>query len=150
MAKEKKSKSPRSSWVSKYFLYPEASNFHNKLRDILLNGQFKGLPCYQEVPLSSLVEDDGHLRVDWFIEPLNVCIELQGRQHYIETNFNNKSKIESSIDFIGIKYRDNYKKGRLQEAGYIYIAIPYTDETILNEEYLVARIKEAVNDRESK
>jgi hypothetical protein len=113
----------------------------------MLSGRFLFYRAFQEVPLKDLVEDySGTMRVDWYIEDLNVCIELHGKQHYEQTSFGSESKLTSNFNWVASKERDSIKKGLLKEAGYIFIEIPYSDEGILDEGYLLQRIGEAQNE----
>lgn len=146
----------KSKWKSKYFLYEEASHFHKKIRDILLNGKFKGISAYQEVPLEDLIDEPTKLKVDWFLDSLNICIELHGKQHYEQVNFGYKEAIKSELDFIASKNRDSYKRSKLEEHGYMFLEISFDCINKLNEDYFYNLIKETISfyeeadDRKSK
>lgn len=127
-----------------------SSLFHYGMREILINDiPFKGMNCYQEVPLSFFVEDyyGNELFVDWYIEPIKCCVELHGEQHYVATSFGNQSAIDKDFNFINIKQRDFKKEQLLLDNGYIYISIPYEvfKKEQLNKDYLIKRIKDAYN-----
>lgn len=133
----------RSAWKDQFFHYPNASNFHNRLRDIFrTDNYFKSLKCYQEVPLSGLVLSypNNFDAVDWFIDELNTVIELHGKQHYEQTIFGYKSYDEAKKDFHNIQYRDNRKKTFLIDAGYNYVEISYKDAKKINSDYIKNKI----------
>ncbi len=118
----------RSSWKNQFFIYESASDFHNKVREIFAtDNYFKQIQCFQEVLVSNLVSkyDNNLEAVDWYIDSLNVVIELHGEQHYKMTSFGNQSYNEKVKTFNNIRYRDNKKKTTLIENGYTYIEIPY-------------------------
>lgn len=125
--------------IDKYKKINNSSNFHEKIRSILIEDAFfKNLKCYQEIPVSYLVENypfNNH-HFDWYIEELRTVIELHGKQHYVRTNFGNKPYLESVKDFNNIKYRDNLKKTYAIEADYEYVEVPYKLEKKLNAEKL--------------
>ena len=114
--------------IDKYKQIGSSSNFHEKIRSILIEDPFfKNLKCYQEVPVSYLCQGyfaTNH-HVDWYIEELRTVIELHGRQHYQRVNFGNKPYIESVMDFNNIRYRDNVKKTAILENDYEYVEISY-------------------------
>lgn len=141
----------RNKWKDKFFEKPDASKMHTKVQEILKEGTFKNLSCFQEVPVNELVENvKDILWVDWFIEPLNLVIELHGIQHYKATSFSREGKLKRDMNFIAGKQRDMNKKSLLEDAGYTFIEIPYTDESKLSEEYILNKLRESLNARVSK
>ena len=119
---------PRTRWISKYESISTSSKFHKKLQQIFLEDPYwKKFSCYQEVPVSSIVNSYGNNKhcIDWYIDELACVIELHGQQHYDMVNFGNIAYDKAVKNFNNIKYRDNMKKSALEEAGYIYIEIPY-------------------------
>jgi len=120
--------------IDKYKKINSSSKFHEKIRSIFIEDAFfKNLNCYQEVPVSYLVQGypfNSH-HFDWYIEELRTVVELHGRQHYVRTNFGNKPYLESVKDFNNIKYRDNLKKTYAIDADYEYIEISYKMENKL-------------------
>lgn len=74
--------------------------------------------------------------VDWYIDSLNVVIELHGEQHYKATSFGNESYNQKLVNFNNIRYRDNKKKTALIESGYTYIEIPYKSKSKLTAEFI--------------
>lgn len=129
----------KSKWRNQFSYYESASDFHNNLREIFCtDAYFKQIQCFQEVPVNNLVENyDSPLEaVDWYIESLNVIIELHGEQHYKMTSFGNTSFAQKKINFNNIKYRDNKKRTALIDAGFIFIEIPYKDKSKMNSEYI--------------
>lgn len=141
----------RNKWKDKFFEKPDASRMHAKVQEILKEGTFKNLSCYQEVPVSELVENTKDiLYVDWFVEAFNLIIELHGIQHYKPTSFSREGKLKRDINFIASHNRDENKKTLLEGAGYLFIEIPYTDESKLSEEYILNKLRESLNARMSK
>ena len=138
----------KSTWKTKYSLLIEASDFHNKIRDILISGSFRSVPAYQEVPISDLmlsaedIQSAGKMRADWYLPTLRIVIEVQGRQHYERVNFGLKPRLESDLDFIAIQNRDLNKKGLLENSSIKVVYIPYTEEDELNESYLLRKLEE--------
>lgn len=130
----------RSVLKNQFYYYENASNFHNKVRNIFANDSFfNQFSCYQEVPLSFLVKNYPNNKdaVDWWIDEFGVIIELHGRQHYQSTSFTkNISYEEKQKNFYNIKYRDNRKKTFLLNADYKYIEISYKEIGKITPEYL--------------
>lgn len=142
----RKDPNPKAKWKGKLHKYPEASRIHNRVRELMLSGRFLFYRAFQEVPLKDLVENyNGGMRVDWYVEDLNLVIELHGKQHYEQTSFGAESKLTSNFNWIASKDRDSNKKGLLQDAGYLFVEIPYSDESILTQEYLLQKIGEALD-----
>lgn len=125
--------------IDKYKTISTSSKFHEKLRSIFIEDAFfKNLKCYQEVPVSFLIENyhTNRHHFDWYIEELRTVIELHGKQHYKRSNFGNKAYLESVMDFNNIKDRDNTKKTAAIQAGYEYVEIPYNLENKMTAEFL--------------
>jgi hypothetical protein len=136
----------RSGWSDQFFHYPNASKFHNKLRDLFrTDTYFKNLKCYQEVPLSGLVSSypNNYDAVDWFIDELNTVIELHGKQHYEQVLFGYKPYEEAKKDFHNIQYRDNRKKTFLIDAGYNYVEVSYKEAKKITSDYIKQKIFES-------
>jgi very-short-patch-repair endonuclease len=97
---------------------------------------------YQEYPVKKINPDfySGKCKYDWAILDMKVIIEVMGEQHYQPVRWSRQtSKEESVSNFEDIKYRDQQKKKAALEAGYTYLAIPYSIvregidiETIMN------------------
>lgn len=133
----------RSSWKDQFFHYPNASKFHNSVRDIFrTDTYFKNLKCFQEVPLSGLVSSypNNFDAIDWFVDELNTVVELHGKQHYEQVIFGHKAYDNAKKDFHNIQYRDNRKKTFLIDAGYNYVEISYKDAKSLSSEFLKKKI----------
>lgn len=130
----------RSIWKNQYFYYENASSFHNKVREIFITDKFfKQLNCFQEVPVKDLVPTyiNRYDAVDWYIDELNVILELHGKQHYQMQSFGSKDSYINQIKtFNNIKFRDNRKKTSLLNSNYTYIEISYKDKKNLTAEYL--------------
>lgn len=120
--------SPRLRWANQYTTLPNQSNFHEDVRVIFATDPFfKGLKCYQEVPVYELIPDyfSHKHRFDWYIEELNTILELHGEQHYRPVNFGGQGFDETQISFKQSQQRDRLKKEFAEEAGFTYVAIPY-------------------------
>ena len=120
--------SKRSQWKNQFFEIESASSLHNKVREIFISDSFfKNLKCFQEVPVSALVDGykyNNH-KVDWYIDELETIVEIHGKQHYEMANFGNLPYMEAFVAHNNIKYRDNMKKTALINAGYEYREIHY-------------------------
>lgn len=135
---------PKSKWTNQYTKL-HSSLFHESIRQIFVDDSFfKNLSCYQEVQVSALVPGyySNQQCVDWYVEELNLVIELHGKQHYSQSNFGNVPYEEARKQFNNIKYRDNRKKTALEDAGYTYLEISYKEKTKLTPQYLKDRIFE--------
>lgn len=134
----------RAKWKTQYYQIDGASNFHNKIREIFSTDPFfKVMNCFQEVPVSALVESytNNFDAVDWYIDELNTVIELHGVQHYKMQSFGSKDSYINQVKaFNNIKYRDNRKKNALITAGFTYIEISYKEISKLNSEYIKNKI----------
>lgn len=130
----------RSKWKNQYQLIDGSSNFHNKVREIFSSDPFfKQLKCFQEVLLSSLVDNypNNYDAVDWYIDEFSCVIELHGVQHYKLQSFGSKDSVfNQKKNFNNIRFRDNRKKTALLSAGYSYIEISYKDERKLSADFL--------------
>ncbi len=130
---------PRPKWQNQFSEIESASKFHNDIRKIFAKDPFfKALSCYQEVPLVDLVPSfcGRSLFVDWYIHELNAALELHGKQHYELVNFGNLPYHQAERNFREAQYRDSLKQQALEEAGYSYHVIPYTDKGKLNGHFL--------------
>ena len=135
--------SKRSGWLNQFHLYPNASKFHNAIREIFrTDAFFKNLQCYQEVQLSALVEGYPNNKdaVDWYIDELNLVIELHGKQHYEPVLFGYKPFYEVEKDFHNIRYRDNRKKTQLIASGYNFVELSYKEARLITSEYIKNKI----------
>lgn len=138
----------RNKWKNKHFVKEDASKLHLALQSVLLDSpSFKNFRAYQEVPVSDLVSTKDVLYIDWFIESLNVAIELHGIQHYKPTSFTNVGKVNTQFNFYAGKNRDYKKKYLLEENGFLFIEIPYNDLRLINEQYLLNKIQEKIDER---
>ena len=130
----------RSIWKNQYFHYENASNFHNKVREIFITDKFfKQLNCFQEVPVKDLAPSypNRYDAIDWYIDELNVILELHGKQHYQMQSCGSKDSYANQVKaFNNIKFRDNRKKTFLLNSNYTYIEISYKDKSKLTAEYL--------------
>ena len=136
--KERSHLSIRNSWSNQYIELPNQSLFHEKVRAIFCQDTyFKNLSCYQEIPVVDIVPGyTANHRFDWFIDNLNIVIELHGNQHYHYTNRGNKQYEVAYRDWLKLQLRDRQKKEAAELAGYCYIEIPYKEYERLNCEKL--------------
>ena len=133
----------RSAWKDQFYHYPNASKFHNVLRELFrTDAYFKNLKCYQEVPLSALVPSypNNYDAVDWFVDELNTVIELHGKQHYEQVMFGYKAYDLAKKDFHNIQYRDNRKKTFLIDAGYNYVEVSYKEAKKITSDFIKNKI----------
>jgi very-short-patch-repair endonuclease len=75
--------------------------------------------------------------VDWYIDELNIVLELHGKQHYQMQSFGSKDSVfNQKKNFYNIKFRDNRKKTSLLNANINYIEISYKDKSKITADYL--------------
>lgn len=134
----------RHNLKSKSELIESASDFHNDMRSILLKGSFSGIEAYQEVPIQFWdPECRDTLFIDWFLPLFDIAIELHGEHHYKAVRWSNTmTESEARLALLTQRTRDNNKKTILNSFGVSLIEIPYKDKAIMNESYLVGRIRE--------
>lgn len=75
------------------------------------------------------------LRFDFYLLDYNCCIEYDGIQHFKRTNF-------SHDNFEIRQLRDNIKNKYCQDNNIALIRIPYTDIELINEQYIIDKLKE--------
>ena len=119
----------RSRWTDQFTELPSQSKFHNKVREILVSDPIlKGFFAYQEVPVKDLCEDyDANHYFDWYIEELNLVVELHGAQHYKVVNFGNISYEAAQSNFRDIRKRDRQKKEAAEASGLFYLEISHKE-----------------------
>lgn len=118
----------KTKWKNQYKEIPTASKFHNKVREIFAtDNYFKLFKCYQELNVQELIPTYSYNNhhYDWYIEELNLILELHGRQHYVATNFGKKGYDEVIQDFNNSKKRDSLKKMAAIKHGFSYKEISY-------------------------
>ena len=129
----------KNSWVSQWKESSNQSVFHNTVREIFCKDSFfRNLHCYQEVNVQELIEDyevRNH-HYDWYIEELNMVIELHGNQHYKMVNYGNIGYDAAIRSFRKMQGRDNMKKQAALDAGYTFVEIPYKYARRLNPKLL--------------
>jgi len=128
----------RSRWTNQFTELTAQSKFHNKVRSLLVSDQIlRGFNAYQEVSVKDLVPDYPATHFfDWYVEELNLIVELHGAQHYKVVNFGNVSYEDAQRAFKDIKRRDSQKKAAALEAGYSYLEISYKQYSKLSSEML--------------
>lgn len=120
-----------------------ASKFHNRVREIFVADPFfKMMKCYQEVNVADLVEGYPYRNhhFDWFIEELQMVVELHGAQHYKATNYGSMGYDETHRAFRDMQNRDSQKKTAALEAGYDYTEISYKEYKKLDAKHLQSLI----------
>jgi hypothetical protein len=111
-----------------------ASGAEIKIEEIL---QAADLNFTEEYSFSDLVSSNGRpLRFDFAVfdddENLLFLIEYQGIQHYIA-----KSKFGGNNGLRKQQYNDMLKREYCKKHNIILIAIPYTDESLVNYDYIM-------------
>lgn len=130
---------PKNKWKNQFKVIEANSKFHNRIREIFATDSFfKNMSCYQEVPVCELIEGYGarNQHYDWYVEELNLIIELHGRQHYQVVNYGNIGAGEAERSFRNQRERDSSKKHAALDAGYRYKAIHYRHRTKLTAELI--------------
>lgn len=112
-----------------------ASKLHKKVGDTIRTINWLcDYIIYQEYPVNRVNTDYPHSshHFDWVIPRAKLVIECHGRQHYDIVAFD--GVIDGSIEnFKELKARDAKKKEAAQQAGFIYVEIPYNHkDTIEN------------------
>lgn len=119
----------KTSWKNQFQEVENSSKFHCAVRTVFRTDTFfKNLKCFQEVNVQDLIPEYPYYNhhYDWYVEELQLVIELHGRQHYEIVNFGNASATEAEKNFYRIRDRDNTKKTWALESGFRYKEIPYT------------------------
>lgn len=75
------------------------------------------------------------LRFDFYLSNYNCCIEYDGIQHFQPTNF-------SHDNFKERQEKDNIKTQYCKNNNIKLIRIPYTDIDLINEQYIIDKLKE--------
>ena len=70
---------------------------------------------------------------DFYLPDYNICVEIQGEQHYKPVGFGGISLNQSIENFIKQRERDNIKERYCQEHNIYLLKIPYID--IQNQNY---------------
>jgi hypothetical protein len=115
-----------------------SSKLHRKVGDVLrASSIFSGYRIYQEYPVRRLVPayPHGSHRFDWVVLDLFLIIECHGKQHYQVTNFGGSTD-EAVQSFYSQQIRDFKKRQAVEDAGYTYIIVPYTDLEKVDDAYL--------------
>lgn len=66
------------------------------------------------------------LSFDFYVPSMNLCIEVDGAQHYKPGNFGNMTKEECETKFIDAKHRDEIKTEFCKSNGIKLLRIPYS------------------------
>lgn len=123
-------KNIKNKWADQFTQLPNQSNFHELIRTLCRQDTFlKGIHCYQEVPVIDLIPDypSSQHRFDWYLEELNIVLEVHGAQHYKPTSFGAQSFEKKQAAFKDGQNRDNMKQAAAIEAGFKYLCISYKD-----------------------
>lgn len=140
-------------WKTQYKKIDNASKFHEELREIFTSHSFfKLLHCYQEVNVKDLIPEYEYTNhhYDWFIQELNLIIELHGKQHYSMANFGNSSYDTAVKNFQDIQKRDSTKKRAAKENNFLFLEISYKSYNKLNAEEIIKNIKDLLNENSSR
>lgn len=119
---------PKHTKANQFQKLPNQSQAHERVRTILCEDPvFSRLHCYQEMPVQELCPSySSNLhRFDWFIQELNLVIEIHGEQHYRPTAWTNMAHDKKMISFAQGKARDSMKKQAAEDQGLSYLEIPY-------------------------
>ena len=132
-------------WKSQYWYNENASAFHEKFRQLLItDSRFRHLRCYQEVNVRDLIpwyEYTNH-HFDWYVQELDLVIELHGNQHYKPTNYGNISAEDLLVNFRNSQFRDNSKATAAKTEKLTYIVIPYSLRNKLSYELVISLMDE--------
>lgn len=118
------------------------SKGHLLIGSLLAQTNFK---IQEELPVSAIADTKYRGWYDWAILDLKVVIEIHGEQHYQATSFGKTSpgedKVEQAVSNLALnKLRDSNKERIATEAGWGYLAVPYTELSGLTTEKLLAQI----------
>ena len=135
-----------------YFYRKSASKLHKAVGDCLRSSSLKGFKIYQEYPVNKINRNysSGREKFDWVILDLKLIIECHGEQHYRPVTFGGITGSEATANFEAQKRRDQEKQHAAHEQGFSYIIVPYTDEKLVTEDYiidLINRIDPRINKR---
>lgn len=134
----------RSRWLNQFHHIGSCSKFHELFRQFLLQDDiFRGLSCYQEVPVQDLCVAYPHKshRFDWFVQELGLIIELHGAQHYRPVDFGGSGAATALAQYRRGLFRDHGKYVAAVTAGYSYVAIPWNFPAPLSREYLFSLLE---------
>lgn len=128
-----------------------ASKLHKSIGDILKTSNlFSNYKIYQEYPVNKInyLYPNGRHKFDWVILDILLIIEVHGEQHYKPVTFGGITQEKAYDLFIYQKYKDNIKMQAALEAGFTYIAIPFTDINIVDENYIWQLYKKDYNNKQ--
>lgn len=130
-------------WKSQFVTIPGQSSLHEMVREIFCTDPFfKYLNCWQEVYVKDLIPDylNSKHRYDFYIENLNIILELQGIQHYRPQGFSNISYDQKIINFELIQKTDKQKRIAAINNDFIYKEISYKDQNLLTAPFLKTKL----------
>jgi len=121
-------------------LRENASALHQAIGDVLLSSGslFALYKVYQEYPVCRInpsYSDASH-RFDWVVLDLHLVIEGHGAQHYHPVDFGGEGNLKAIDRYHDACYRDRKKEEAAVQAGYTYLAIPWTDTNKLTDNYV--------------
>ena len=137
---------PKNHWANQFQSLSNQSNFHEGVRHIFQTDPFfSHLTCYQEVPVQDLIPEyySKQHRFDWYIEELNIVLELHGEQHYKPTNFGSMSYEQVQREFADGRRRDQLKQEAALEANFKYVSLSYKEINKLTGTYLKSILLES-------
>ena len=127
-----------------------ASKLHQKIGETLeITSPFNAGVLKQEELVSEMFQDytGGPERYDWVVPHLFVIIECHGIQHYKLQTFGGDAA-NALMNFKTQQFRDAQKREVALINGWTFIEVPYTDEKIIDSDYLLRRYHECFNPQE--
>lgn len=80
------------------------------------------------------------LRFDFYLPDYNICIEFDGRQHFVNSKYNSQYWW-GSVDLQAIQERDNLKNQYCKYKGIMLYRIPYTELYKIDNNYIKSLIE---------
>lgn len=128
---------------SRYNPAPEhKSKLHLAVGEALAQAPFAGYRRYQEYPVAKLNPDYTNSRhlIDWVVTDIVLAIECMGEQHYRPVRFSQHITAEqAALNLQQQQITDQRKRIAIEDAGYIYLAIPYLDLDLVSPSYILAK-----------
>lgn len=116
--------------------------------------------CLKEAPFFKLheVQQEYHIKnispkapynffYDWAIPSLSLVIECHGKQHYRPVAFSNDYE-QAIVEYRKTQAHDKIKQSCAEDAGWVYLVVPYTDEGKVTEAYLLAAYESLISSAE--
>lgn len=128
-----------------------ASKLHRDFGDWLIENNLSSLNVRQEVQVKSLCPSHKNAldRFDYYIEGLNVVVELNGKQHYVPTDFGGNKKNKKSNYTVRV-IKDVAKAKSANDANIAYVEIAYNENFDTFFDKYEEAIKEIETERKKK